>query len=85
MDQQDLDNEEGESYLDMERRDKRRWDLADEDKDDALSLLEFSNFLHPEDAEHMRDIVITETMEDVDQNKDGKLSLEEYIGKKVYR
>ena len=42
----------------MEERDRRRWDLADEDKDGNLQKTEFANFLHPEDVEHMRDIVV---------------------------
>lgn len=64
----------------MEDRDRRRWDLADEDKDGKLVKTEFANFLHPEEAEHMRDIVVQETLEDIDKDGDGKISLEEYIG-----
>ena len=64
----------------MEDRDRRRWDLADEDKDGKLQQTEFQNFLHPEEAEHMRDIVVQETLEDIDTDGDGKISLEEYIG-----
>ena len=51
----------------MEERDRRRWDLADENKDGRLSKEEFSHFLHPEEAEHMRDIVVQETLEDIDK------------------
>ena len=73
MDPTDLESdEEGISYLDMMRRDKRRWEMADQDQDEALSMEEFTNFLHPEESAHMRDIVVTETMEDVDKDKDGK-------------
>lgn len=64
----------------MEDRDRRRWSLADQDKDDQLSKTEFQNFLHPEDAEHMRDIVVQETLEDIDKDGDNKISLDEYIG-----
>ena len=46
-----------------------------------LSYDEFGNFLHPEEAVYMRDIVVLETMEDIDKDKDGKISLDEYIGK----
>ena len=39
-------------------RDMRRWNESDTDKDGGLSKDEFVNFLHPEDADHMRDIVV---------------------------
>ena len=64
----------------MEDRDRRRWDMADEDKDGSLTMYEFKHFLHPEDADHMRDIVIQETIEDIDKDGDGRLSIDEYIG-----
>jgi Ca2+-binding EF-hand superfamily protein len=72
--------EEGFSYKDMEARDQRRFSLADVDKDGRLTKLEFQSFLHPEHADHMRDIVVTETFEDIDKDKDGRITLEEYIG-----
>ena len=28
----------------------------------------------------MRDVVVTETFEDIDKDKDGKISIDEYIG-----
>ncbi|XP_011434992.2 calumenin isoform X2 [Magallana gigas] len=68
------------SYKDMIQRDERRWKTADKDNDGFLTKEEFADFLHPEEAEHMRDIVVKETMEDIDKDKDGFISLEEYIG-----
>lgn len=73
-------NDERAVYKEMIVRDKRRWNKADLNKDSLLSKDEFIHFLHPEEAEHMRDIVVMETMEDIDKDKDGKVSLEEYIG-----
>jgi len=70
----------GFSYQEMEARDNRRWVMADRDQDGALNKQEFQDFLHPEHAEHMRDIVVTETIEDIDKDKDGKISEDEYIG-----
>ncbi|KAI9562580.1 hypothetical protein GHT06_010034 [Daphnia sinensis] len=72
--------EEGFSYKDMIRRDQRRWGIADTNGDHALDKEEFTNFLHPEDAPHMKEIVVVETMEDIDKDKNGFISLEEYIG-----
>ena len=46
------------NYKDMLRRDERRWKRADGNGDNALDKKEFQDFLHPEDAEHMRDVVI---------------------------
>merc|ERR1712130_211158 len=53
--------------------------MADRDKDGRLTKVEFQAFLHPEDAEYMREILVIESLEDMDTDKDGKLSLEEYI------
>lgn len=80
MDASEDKEEDGISYRYMLKRDRRRWQTADLNKDDALTKEEFAAFLHPEESEHMRDLVVLETMEDIDKDKDGKLSLNEYIG-----
>ena len=64
----------------MEERDHRRWNLADLDHDGELNREEFSAFLHPEDQDHMKDIVVTETLEDIDKDGDGSINVDEYIG-----
>ena len=77
----DLHEEEhGFSYKRMEERDNRRWNLADLDKNGELSQEEFKAFLHPEDQDHMRDIVVMETLEDIDKDGDNKINVDEYIG-----
>lgn len=68
------------SYSTMKERDARRFKMADTNYDDVLSFSEYVDFLHPEDAEHMRDIVVMETIEDIDKDKDGIISESEYIG-----
>jgi len=73
------DSEDESDYKDMIARDKRRWDLADQDRDGKLSKTEFSHFLHPEEADHMRSIVVDETLEDIDKDGNGVIDLEEYI------
>jgi len=50
-------------YKYMMNRDKRRWAKADQDGDGLLSKAEFSDFLHPEEVEHMKDVVIDVSME----------------------
>ncbi|XP_043672132.1 calumenin [Vespula pensylvanica] len=67
-------------YEAMLKRDRRRWQAADLDNDNALTKEEFAAFLHAEEANHMKDIVVLETMEDIDKDGDGKISIAEYIG-----
>ena len=73
-------DEEGETYAQMMARDERRWKMADQSADGLLNMQEFADFLHPEESQHMKDIVIIETMEDIDKDKDGQISMNEYIG-----
>lgn len=81
MDPLDLEKEDnGFSYKAMLTRDRRRWSVADRDGDDSLTRPEFTDFLHPEESPYMRDIVVMETVEDIDKDNDGKISVDEYIG-----
>lgn len=72
--------EDGFSYSQMMARDRKRWDVADQNSDEHCSKEEFRAFLHPEEFEHMKNIVTIETMDDIDKNKDGFIDIEEYIG-----
>uniref|UniRef100_A0A0B7A268 Reticulocalbin-3 n=1 Tax=Arion vulgaris TaxID=1028688 RepID=A0A0B7A268_9EUPU len=67
-------------YKNMIERDRRRWKHADKNEDGKLTKEEFQDFLHPEEAEHMRSIVVDETLEDIDKDGDGFISPQEYIG-----
>lgn len=70
MDPQDLEKDsQGFSYKSMLARDRRRWSVADRDGDDNLTREEFVEFLHPEESAHMRDIVVAETLEDIDKGE----------------
>ncbi|KAL7734731.1 hypothetical protein ACLKA6_011019 [Drosophila palustris] len=81
LDKEELEQEEhGVSYKSMLKRDRRRWAVADQDLDDQLTREEFTAFLHPEEHPTMRDVVLQETTEDLDKDKDGKISVDEYIG-----
>ncbi|XP_056609886.1 reticulocalbin-3 isoform X1 [Triplophysa dalaica] len=68
------------SYRSMLTRDERRFKNADQDGDGIATREEFTAFLHPEEFEYMKDIVIQETIEDIDKNGDKKIDLQEYIG-----
>lgn len=60
-------------------RDHARWLKADADGDKALNKSEFADFLHPEEAPSMKEIVVQETMMNTDKNKDGKVDLDEFM------
>ena len=62
-------------------RDERRYKRADKDNDRKLNREEFTAFLHPENDEDMKGIVVEETLEDIDKDKDGFISLDEYVGR----
>lgn len=61
------------------RRDRTRWSVADQDRDGNLNKEEYSAFLHPEGFDHMKHLITRETLEDMDKDGDGLVSLEEYI------
>ncbi|CAM4924567.1 unnamed protein product [Rotaria socialis] len=68
-----------EQYLRLQKKDRRRFTKADEDGNGSLNKNEFADFIHPEQSPRMKDLVITETIEDMDANKDGFISLEEFL------
>jgi len=73
-------SDDGYDYQKMMARDERRFKMADRNGDHIADKEEFTAFLHPDDYDHMKDIVVLETMEDIDKNGDGFIDLEEYIG-----
>ncbi|XP_077475246.1 reticulocalbin-3 isoform X1 [Stigmatopora argus] len=74
------DIEDKDTYKSMLARDERRFKVADRDSDGIATREEFTAFLHPEEFDYMKDLVVQETIEDIDKNGDGKISLSEYIG-----
>ncbi|CAB0015039.1 unnamed protein product, partial [Nesidiocoris tenuis] len=73
-----LREEDGVSYQNLYDRDARRWFAADTNSDGNLTKEEFFAFLHPEETPRLRDLVVLETIESIDKDKDGKISLDEY-------
>jgi len=53
----DDDDDPEEQAQDM-AHDERRWKLADTNGDGMLDKAEYSNFLHPEEAAHMKESLI---------------------------
>jgi len=79
IEEDDVDEETLKQYKGLEVRDRRRWTVADRNKNLQLSKDEFLGFIHPEHAEHMNGIMMSETMGDLDTDGDGKLDLAEYV------
>lgn len=79
LDEENQESNDYKTYSRMIERDRRRWALADTNKDEALNQEEFLNFIHPENSPQMHSIIILETIEDIDKDGDGRISLEEYI------
>jgi len=79
----DVDEDMMKMYKQLEMRDKRRWNVADRDKNLVLSKAEFQGFIHPETVPYMKDIVLEETMADLDKDGDMKIGLPEFV-KNIY-
>uniref|UniRef100_A0A2K5H8E1 Reticulocalbin-3 n=1 Tax=Colobus angolensis palliatus TaxID=336983 RepID=A0A2K5H8E1_COLAP len=60
-------------------RDERRFKAADLDGALTATREEFTAFLHPEEFEHMKEIVVLKTPEDIDKNRDEFVDQDEYI------
>ncbi|XP_072047360.1 calumenin-B-like [Amphiura filiformis] len=60
-------------------KDKTRWAAADVNKDENLDYEEFVAFIHAEERKHMYDVYTREQMDEIDKDRDGKLSVDEYI------
>lgn len=73
------DTHRQQSYRQRMERDNRRFKVADRNGDKKLDREEFASFLHPEETPYMREVVVEETMTDMDTNKDGFVTLEEYL------
>uniref|UniRef100_G1TB98 Reticulocalbin-3 n=1 Tax=Oryctolagus cuniculus TaxID=9986 RepID=G1TB98_RABIT len=73
------DTSDHHTFKKMLPRDERRFKAADLDGDLTATREEFTAFLHPEEFEHMKEIVVLETLEDIDKNGDGFVDQDEYI------
>ncbi|XP_067875736.1 reticulocalbin-1-like isoform X2 [Heterodontus francisci] len=80
LDEEFQNMEDKDAYKKMFKRDERRFKMADRDGDLIATREEFTAFLHPEEFDYMKSIVVTETIEDIDKDGDGMVDLKEYIG-----
>lgn len=58
LDDESEDLEDRESYKAMHARDQRRFKMADKDGDGIATREEFTAFLHPEEFDYMRGVVV---------------------------
>ena len=65
--QEDIDHVEASN-----KRDIRRFLEADGNSDGQLDIVEFAAFLHPHSHDHIQDVLLMETFEEMDSNLDGK-------------
>ena len=64
--EEDVDQDTLKQFKQLEDRDRRRWTVADRDKNLQLTKEEFKGFIHPEYYEHMYSVNRDETMADLD-------------------
>jgi Ca2+-binding EF-hand superfamily protein len=61
-------------------RSHRRYKLADKNTDTVLTIEEFKDFIHPEEAKgEIQSVLVDEAVEDMDTDKDSKITMEEYL------
>ena len=61
------------------RKQKRRFKQADLNSDGMLDLDEFPPFVHPEEFKSMKRVLASETLEEMDTDKDGLINEKEWI------
>ena len=64
--EEDVDPDTLNQFQQLEQRDRRRWTVADRDKNLQLTKEEFKGFIHPEYYHHMYSVNRDETMADLD-------------------
>ncbi|KAL2093018.1 hypothetical protein ACEWY4_010330 [Coilia grayii] len=75
-----LEDPEEESLRYLHLKEKWRFDFADMDSMPGLNLTEFLAFTHPSEVDHMADFAIEDVLAEYDADKDGFISLKEFIG-----
>ncbi|XP_063759800.1 reticulocalbin-2 isoform X2 [Eleginops maclovinus] len=75
-----LQDPEQESLRHLHLKERRRFDFADVDGTPGLNVTEFLAFTHPSEVDHMADFAIEDVLSEYDTDKDGLISLSEFIG-----
>ncbi|KAG8182677.1 hypothetical protein JTE90_012913 [Oedothorax gibbosus] len=74
-----LQTQESAEELEMVQNDRELFTAADLNEDGTLDKSEYPAFSHPEEFEHMHQVVFDQAMKKRDKNKDGFLSFEEFV------
>uniref|UniRef100_A0A146W696 Reticulocalbin-3 n=1 Tax=Fundulus heteroclitus TaxID=8078 RepID=A0A146W696_FUNHE len=75
-----LEDPEQESLRQLLLKEKRRFDFADTDGTPGLNVTEFLAFTHPSEVDYMADFAIEDVLNEYDTDKDGFITLSEFIG-----
>ncbi|MED6265632.1 hypothetical protein CHARACLAT_027532 [Characodon lateralis] len=75
-----LGDPEQQSLRQLLLKEKRRFDFADVDGTPGLNVTEFLAFTHPSEVDYMADFAIEDVLNEYDTDKDGFVTLSEYIG-----
>ncbi|KAM4573263.1 reticulocalbin-2 isoform 1-T1 [Odontesthes bonariensis] len=75
-----LEDPEQESLRHLHLKEKKRFDFADMDGIPGLSVTEFLAFTHPSEVDYMADFAIEDVLNEYDTDRDGFISLSEFIG-----
>uniref|UniRef100_A0A1A8KH61 Reticulocalbin 2 n=2 Tax=Nothobranchius TaxID=28779 RepID=A0A1A8KH61_NOTKU len=75
-----LEDPEQESLRHLLLKEKRRFYFADMDGTPGLNVTEFLAFTHPSEVDYMADFAIEDVLSEYDTNKDGFITLSEFIG-----
>ncbi|XP_041852266.1 reticulocalbin-2 [Melanotaenia boesemani] len=75
-----LEDPEQESLRLLHLKERRRFDFADVDGTAGLNVTEFLAFTHPSEVDHMADFAIEDVLSEYDTDKDGFITLSEFIG-----
>ena len=72
---------DAEDVKSMEKDIRKRFEIADNDKDGRLSKSEFSVFVHPDRHDEMLEHLVQDQLNRFDKDSDGKVSFDEYMSK----
>lgn len=71
-------------FQQMIKADKQVFKAADKNQDGVLDREEYKRYCNPEEYGDMLPVLIQNTLEEKDINKDGFISFEEYVGDKGF-